>query len=132
MRTLGFAIGVGNYKSQKLKRVPFAEKDAKDFRNAFIAQGCKEGDFQLLLTADATRTTMDYRLRRFLESAEKDDTLVIFYAGHGLFAHGRNFLTCVDSELDDVVRTCVAVDELFELFKASRSTRIAIFLDACH
>lgn len=132
MSTRAFAVGIEHYHSPHFKRVQYAEKDAKDFLDALQLAAEPGDEFHFVPSNAATKTALEYDLRHFFDSAEEGDEVLLFYAGHGVFAHGRNYLTCVDSRIDDAARTCLATEDLFEFVKASRSTQVVMFFDACH
>jgi len=133
MSTLhGLAIGVERYRSPKFKSVRYAEKDASDFRDAFIALGCAEENFALLKSEDVTFATMNTRLKRVTRDAGKDDSLVIFFAGHGLYTAGRSYLICSDSDIHEIPTTAISLEEIFDYLRASQCTQCSLFIDACH
>jgi uncharacterized caspase-like protein len=128
MSTLyGLAIGVERYRSPKFKSVRYAEKDASDFRDAFIALGGADENFALLKSEDVTFATMNTRLKRVTRDAGKDDSLVIFFAGHGLYTAGRSYLVCSDSDIHEIPTTAISLEEIFDYLRASQCTQSTPF-----
>src|SRR5262249_10546018 len=56
--------------------------------------------------------------------------LYVFYAGHAFTAGKKGYLTCSDSQLDDLVETSVPVKALLDVLRACKAPRTALFLDA--
>lgn len=126
----GLFVGIEKY-LHGLPPVRFAEKDAREVREAFVAQGLEVGNLILLLQT-ATCATIENSVKKIYEAAGPDDTVILFYAGHGLLEHGRTFLSAVDTSLDNIGGTAVSLEDIALYVKASRCLRSMMFLDACH
>lgn len=82
---------------------------------------------------DLDRQSLLAALRRFGEAAETSDWAVVYYAGHGLEAGGKNYLLPVDAKLDkeqDIEDEAVPVSRLFDRLAPAKGIKIVI-LDAC-
>src|SRR4029453_13596819 len=80
-------IGVGRYEKPRIPSLRYAVGDADAVYNVLIASGYKK-DNVLLLTDRAERKptlrNIKYALGTFLaRSAGKDDTVIVYFAGHG-------------------------------------------------
>lgn len=61
-----------------------------------------------------------------------DDTIYVFYAGHGFSKNDTNYLTCRDTVRGDLVKTSVEFKSaIFDVLRKSKSKHVALFLDAC-
>src|SRR5690349_17417087 len=74
-------------------------------------------------------------------SARKDDTVVIFFAGHGapeidqrgLEGDGLSkYLAPADVDPDDLFLTALAMDDLQTILARIESERVVVILDACY
>ncbi|HUN91619.1 MAG TPA: caspase family protein [Burkholderiaceae bacterium] len=83
-------IGNGAYKVSPLKN-PVA--DARAVAASLAALG-----FVVELKTDTTRRDLIEGLRAFTLAADRSAVRVLFYAGHGVQAKGRNYLLPVDTE----------------------------------
>jgi metacaspase-1 len=113
--------------------------DARDL--ATLLQSPARGGYldtnvELLLDQDATAERFRHGLRRLAEGACPDDTVVVFFSGHGLRRadgdHPEAYLLPIDYDPGDVARTALSATELTRLLAAIRAKRLVVLLDACH
>ncbi len=111
-----------------------------------IGPGGFAPDHTLLLTDRTERKptlrNLKWALGTFLaRSARKDDTVVVFFAGHGapevdprgLERDGiAKYLVPADADLDDLYATALPMDELNTIFTRIEAERVIVFLDACY
>lgn len=126
---LALVIAVENYADTRIPPVHFAEEDAKGFE-ASLKLGGSASTIALLNTR-ATKTTILSQLRQQLKFLIADDQLYIFYAGHGFSKNGKNFITCHDTDRDDLEKTSIKLKTLLDMCGQSACKRIAVFLDSC-
>ncbi|MGB7299698.1 MAG: caspase family protein [Burkholderiaceae bacterium] len=70
----------------------------------------------------------------FLRKINPDDTVVFFYAGHGVQVGGQNFLLATDAKIRtefDVHRNGIDFTRFLNLLERSRASVKLVFLDAC-
>lgn len=73
------------------------------------------------------------QINRALHQAGADDLVLIYYSGHGkLNQAGRLHLTTVDTEIDLLDSTSIAVDRIRELIEISHSKKVILILDCCY
>jgi len=74
-------IGINDYKDEKIPDLQTAVSDAKDMADLLI----KRYGFQvnLLLDQEATKEAIYRALRNLASSTKSDDSVLIYYAGHG-------------------------------------------------
>jgi uncharacterized caspase-like protein len=98
-----------------------------------MAASLRRLKFEVLAGTDLDKAAMDKLLRAFAGKLETADVALVFYAGHGLQVHGRNYLVPVDGKLDkesDLGFEAVSLDFIQQLMEQQRRTSIMI-LDAC-
>jgi len=61
-----------------------------------MAASLRRLKFDVLAGTDLDKAAMDKLLRAFAGKLEMADVALVFYAGHGLQVHGRNYLVPVD------------------------------------
>jgi Caspase domain len=128
-KRLAIVIAVEKYADSRIKTVKYAETDAKGFAKALENGGRLDKVF--LLSNKATRTTINSQVRQHVKALTKEDYLYIFYAGHGFSKNGHNFITCYDTDPDDLEETSISLKELLNTCGKSACKRIALFLDSC-
>jgi len=139
-------IGAGQYDSAAIPRLRYAVPDAEAVYRTLTGPGGFAKDHVVLLTDNAERKptlrNIRWALGTFLaRSARKDDTVVIFFAGHGapeteLRGAERDglakYLIPVDADPDDLYSTALPMDEIKTIFERIESERVVAFLDACY
>jgi hypothetical protein len=139
-------IGAGQYHSPSIPRLRYAVPDAEAVYRTLTGPGGFKKDHVVLLTDTAERKptlrNIRWALGTFLaRSARKDDTVVIFFAGHGapeadLRGAERDglakYLIPVDADPDDLYSTALPMDEIKTIFERIEAERVVAFLDACY
>src|SRR4051812_1584356 len=122
-RKLAIVIAVENYGDTRIHAVKYAEADARGFAEALELGGTLDKVF--LLSAKATKTTINSQIRQHVKALAATDELFLFYAGHGFSKNGHNFITCYDTDLDDLEDTSFNLKELLDDCGKSPCKRIA-------
>jgi uncharacterized caspase-like protein len=139
-------IGVGAYESPAIPRLRYTVPDAEAIYQTLIGPAGFKKDNVLLLTDRSdkkpTLRNIKWALGTFLaRSARKDDTVVIFFAGHGapeIDPRGverdglAKYLIPSDADVEDLYSTALPMDELQTIFSRIESERVVAFLDACY
>jgi uncharacterized caspase-like protein len=139
-------IGVGAYESPAIPRLRYTVPDAEAVYQTLIGPAGFKKDNVLLLTDRSekkpTLRNIKWALGTFLaRSARKDDTVVIFFAGHGapeIDPRGverdglAKYLIPSDADVEDLYSTALPMDELQTIFSRIESERVVAFLDACY
>lgn len=129
-RRVALVIGNANYKVGKLEN-PL--NDAIDMSSVLRGLG-----FEVTLLQDATLMQMRNATRKFEDVVLDADVALIFFAGHGVEAKGRNYVIPVnadiqrDYELDDQAYNAGQWLEMLEVAQSKNTQRVNIvILDAC-
>src|SRR6266567_6306679 len=85
-------------------------------------------DAELIIGADANVNGIRRALRETLDHATANDTVILFYSGHGSHDHR---LAAHDTSLADLANTTIPMQELADLFKACKAKAILCILDCC-
>jgi TonB family protein len=129
-RRVALVIGNAGY-----KRAPLANpvNDAVDVASSLRGMG-----FETTLVRDATLTQMRSATRQFAEVAASSDVALIFFAGHGIEAKGRNYVIPVSAEIkheyeleDEAFDAGRWLDMLESLKPGNRQRVNIVILDAC-
>jgi hypothetical protein len=124
----GIIIAVEKYADNAIKPVAYAERDALAVEAALAALGFTT---TTLLSAKATKATIESTVRRIAASALTSDSIYLFFAGHGFSKDDRNYLKCHDTVHGDQLATSVELQSVFSALRKCKATRVALFLDAC-
>jgi hypothetical protein len=139
-------IGAGHYESAEVPRLRYTVPDAEGLYQVLIGPGGFKQEHMLLLTDKTERKptlrNIKWALGTFLaRSAKKEDTVFIFFAGHGapeVDEQGverdglAKYLVPIDADPDDLYSTALPMDELQTIFNRIEAERVVVFLDACY
>jgi uncharacterized caspase-like protein len=120
--------------------------DAEQFHEVLVGKAGFKKENTLLLTDKAERRptlrNIKYALGTFLSrSAQKDDLVVIYFAGHGapevdprgIESDGlAKYLVPIDADPDDLYSTGFPMDEMQTIFSRIEAEQVVVFLDACY
>ena len=129
-RRVALVIGNAAYKSAPLTN---PVNDASD-----VAATLRSMGFETILVRDATLAQMRGATREFVDAAASSEVALIFYAGHGIEAKGRNYVIPVNAdikheyELEEQAYDASRWLEMLEGLKTRSRQRVNIvILDAC-
>lgn len=103
--------------------------DARAVSTALLGLG-----FEVVTATDADLGAMQEALLDFTGRIEEDATALVFFAGHGIQANGRNYLVPVDAALDSEPRLrfeALEMSDVLEELERAPSKLNLVVLDAC-
>jgi len=129
------AVGINDY--QVMGKLKYARQDAQ-------ALGALMGDAtgfkrnRVFVLTDNAKEFRDYpssgNIRRLLSQitkyAEADDTVLVFFAGHGIVIKDKGYFVPADGGRN--AETCVSMDWLKDKLKSCKAKRKVLVLDTCH
>jgi hypothetical protein len=136
----GYALVIAIADYETVSRLPAAvQNDARDVQAALISPshcGYPLSNVKLLLDGEATLAGIRAQLSWLASVAGSDDSVVIYFSGHGARLAGasghESFLVPVDGVINDLHSSSVSETELSMALKSIQSARLLILLDACH
>lgn len=128
------AVGIGDY--HHLSSLSKTTTDARDLHALLAQSGYPATNMALLLDDQATKATISDRLDWLAHRAGSDDTVLIFFSGHGARRVGGfepgEYLCPVEADWYNLHATAISDEELTTALRAIHAGRVAVFLDACH
>ncbi|MCB1647413.1 MAG: caspase family protein, partial [Pseudomonadales bacterium] len=94
----------------------------------------QELGFEVVTLTDASLTEMQQGLGRFLNLVQPGSTAMVFYAGHGIQANGRNYLMPVDARPENEFAlqfSALELNVVLDALAGSGSAMNILVLDAC-
>ncbi|HSW08352.1 caspase family protein [Aquabacterium sp.] len=125
-RRIALVIGNGAYKSAPLKN-PVGDAEA-------VAASLKQLGYEVIFRRDTGLFDLVEALREFSVRASDSAVRLLFYAGHGIQARGRNYLLPVDVEPqseDEISAKAADVGQFIDRLSAIRHGLNIVVLDAC-
>ncbi len=123
---IALVIGMADYAS-----LPKLRNTVNDARA--ISQTLSGIGFEVTTLIDSPRAAVERELTDFAFRAETADLALIYYAGHGVEAQGKNFLIPADATIRtnaDVVSQSILLDDFLAAVDRARKMRVVI-LDSC-
>jgi HEAT repeat protein len=134
-------IGINQY--QKAQNLKYAVNDAQAFRDYLKDYvGMPDERIFYLANQDATKSRIESLLGTTIKrKASKDDTVIIFYAGHGavepdpsnLDGDGfEKYLLPHDANLEDLYSTSISMNDIRTIFMRIHADRLIFIADTCY
>jgi ankyrin repeat protein len=129
-------VGLSKYHDAKIPKLELSDKDAKAFGDFLQTQNkvFKQAKVTYLLNEKATKAEVEKYLYYTLPKAGKDDTIILFFSGHGAYdpLRPKDFLFLTyDAEPEYLGTSAVKMSGL-EFLKGINAERVLIIADACH
>jgi len=131
LRKVAFLVAIENYQDKSIKPVKFAQNDVNGIKESLLRLGVQEEEIITLLNDQATNAVIHSRIRKSIKSLSNDDWYYFYYAGHGFSENNINYITCFDTQLNDMAKTSIPLQDLLGLIKDSKVKQSIIFIDAC-
>ncbi len=136
-------IGVSKYDPNQLYDLPFAANDVSKLAETLINKATFRKDRVILMTYDAgsknrlrspTARNIRRQLKGLVQLCEKDDTILIAFAGHGIQFAGetKNYFCPTDADLSDRKTLIDLEKEVYSALDKRCKARVKLlFVDAC-
>jgi len=138
-----WAIVIGINEYQNTRNLRYAVNDARGFES-YLKEYIGIPDEHIFFLTDQGATQAEIKSllgTKIKRKAGKDDTVIIFYAGHGavetdpLDPDGDGFekyLLPYDARLDDLYSTAIAMKEVKTIFQRINAERLIFIADTCY
>jgi hypothetical protein len=71
-------------------------------------------------------------LQDFFETANNEDIIILFWAGHGHLFNGEGYLVPADGQSSNVINTMIKMSEVREWINNSNAKVVISLIDTCH
>jgi uncharacterized caspase-like protein/peptidoglycan/xylan/chitin deacetylase (PgdA/CDA1 family) len=129
-------IGIDEY--TKWPRLQYAGRDADALRQTLVEKfGFPEDHVFLLKNQEATRANILALLNGRLSPLQRDDRVIVFFAGHGAtrkLSSGRDlgYIVPVDSDPQTVASDAIPMTELQNIAEAIPAKHVLFVMDSCY
>lgn len=133
-------IGISNYQDSRIAGLRYSTADARALNDWLLSQ--KGGRYapsrvKMFLNSTATAQNIRNALFNWLGQALEEDTVIIYFAGHGSPQspdHPQNlFLLPYDAQYDDVATTGFPMWDIETALKRFiKARKVVVIADACH
>jgi hypothetical protein len=133
-------VGVSSFLDPRLPKLAYAEKDAQSIYDWLVSS--EGGQYAVervvrLLGPDATATKIRDALSTRLQGVGKDDTVTVFFSGHGRpqspEALNNLYLVSYDTNIDSMPATAIPMWDIHTFLRHYIHARnVFVFADACY
>lgn len=132
-------IGIDKYDNPEITPLRYTVNDVKAFYDALVdpAIGGGNRDNVVLMVPEGeralrpTRAGILVQIKKAALRTRPDDTLILYFAGHGMETADGRFLLGVDADPLLLSDTAVPIDRLPAILSDVRASRILVIVDAC-
>ena len=136
MKRWGIIIGINTYDDPNINGLQFAAPDARSIYEALThpeTGGFKVEHLHLLTSGSEnppTRANILESLSLLSQIIQAGDTVIFYFAGHGITQNGISYLLPADTRVDVLTETATPLSKVYQSIQHARHQ--LIFLDASH
>ena len=127
-------ISVYLYSDENIGNLPFADKDAIDFKNKLIELGWDENYIRCIVNKEATKRNIEIALESWLTKAKPFDLILLYWSGHGFPDPSdpeKNYFVCYDTD-PKIPATGYRVDRVRMNLEERKTKNVILIADTCH
>jgi len=135
-------VGVNKYEDSEINSLRYAVNDAKALYEVLVHpdKGRFAAERVRLLTSDTTDKRLRPTKANILQAlnewlardVEKEDTVLVFFSGHGYVHEDRKYLLPIDTDTFYVPAYAIDSREFIEGIDQLKAEKIITLLDSCH
>lgn len=127
------AVGVSNYKDVNIRLTsPRDDASALTKHLKQVAEGMYGSvETTVLLDSEATVKGIMKAMNDVVARAKIQDTVVIFFAGHGITVKGKYYFLPYEADVTQVEASCITTDDLSDFIRGIAAKKIALLMDTC-
>ncbi len=134
--TYAVIIGIGTFQDNRIPALRYPTNDARGFYDVLTNPqygGVPEDHVTLLLNEEAKTRNIKSAIGKWLKSkARKEDTVIIFYTGHGAPEGQETYWVTYDADIDDLFSTALDNNTITDMLARVDAQRMITFLDSCY
>lgn len=130
----GVVIGIESYRDERLN-LRCAKADAEAMRDLMVDPDCglfEPENVTCLVNSEATKEAVWSALASLRRRAGKNDTVWIYYAGHGAFEGTDYYWVPADADVDDLYSSGLSQQQINQVLCDLGAERVLVMLDCCY
>jgi formylglycine-generating enzyme required for sulfatase activity len=129
-KRLALLIANANYQHLELQKLNAPQNDVQALQS--LLSRPEIGHYESEILIDGSKGQIERAINRMLTNGEREDTVLIFFAGHGIkHENGKLYFAAVDTEPEFLGGTAVSAAWLTDEMQNSKTGRQIILLDCC-
>jgi uncharacterized caspase-like protein len=129
-------IGIGNYQDDRIPKLKYTTVDAEEIYNILTDPhygNFPENQVKLLIDEQATYNNIKSAIGTWLKrNTRKNDTVIIFFAGHGAPEDENTYWVTYNANIDDLYGTALSNNEIADMLDRVEAKKMIAFLDSCY
>jgi len=129
-------IGIGKYKDDRIPKLKYTTVDAEEIYKILTDPqygNFPENQVKLLIDEHATYYNIKSAIGTWLKrNTRKNDTVIIFFAGHGAPEDEKTYWVTYNANIDDLYGTALSNDEIADMLDRVEAKKMVAFLDSCY
>ena len=130
-------IGINDY--ENVPDLHYAVEDALAIKNMLINEfNFSRNNVRVLIDKEATQSNINREMSKLLKSADVNDRVVFYFAGHGetealgLEEVATGFLMPSDADVENLYFSAIPMEDLRNISKFSKAKHMLFLVDACY
>jgi uncharacterized caspase-like protein len=126
-------VGISKYQDPNIRLISPAE-DARAISRVFEKTGKNlygKIKFYQLIDKEATREKIITRMQDLAKSANRIDTVILFFAGHGDTDQGIYYFLPFNADITDLKKSGLAIGEISAFIQKLPVNKIVVLFDTC-
>ncbi|MDW8801468.1 caspase family protein [Clostridium sp. A1-XYC3] len=123
-------IGINKYLDKGIKPLNNVVNDVLGIGRVLGVSSVDYGQSNLIGT-QATKVNVIKSLKDFFGNCSKDDTLFLYWAGHGSTSGNGCFIT-YDTKIYNILNTSIEMDYVKELIENTNAKAVVVMFDCCY
>ena len=126
-------VGVPEYDSDAITNLSIVRNDVNTLHAALESSQFSVCSVGLKDKSETTRSKILQKIRSYCRQARDEETLLLYFSGHGLHHNGKDYLIPSDATLDDAeaIEEYLVTIDFGNVFDQSQAKTILFFTDAC-
>lgn len=135
-KTYAVIIGLGDFQDKRIPALRYTVNDAQGMFDVLTDPnygGVPKENVTLLLNEDATSENIKRAIGTWLkQQATQDDTVLIYFAGHGAPEGEETYWVTYNADIDDLYATALSNKDIADMLNRVESKRVITLLDSCY
>ena len=135
-KTYAVIIGLGDFQDDRIPDLRYTVNDAQGMYDVLIDPnygGIPQENVTLLLNKDATSENIKRAIGTWLkQQAGADDTIIIYFAGHGAPEGQETYWVTYNADIDDLYATALSNKDISDMLDRVEARRVITLLDSCY
>lgn len=124
-------VGVDKYKDNRYRSMQSITNDVDNFEE-IIKKYFLYNELTVFKEGKTLKRGLEIALENFFVNCDKDDTLVLYWSGHGDSIFNEGVLVCSDSQAEDILDDKISMKKLSNFINETCAKAVIVIVDCCY